>query len=372
MGNAVRRSLLLGALALGLAGPAQARDELLYVGMHGTDIRLAHFDPATGAITPSTVVASGPRPTWQVYDARRHVLYSVDESGNDGKSHGHVLAYRVTPGSGALTLINTIDAGGGGTTYLHLDARSDTLLAANYGTGSVASFPIHGDGSIGEAASVIQDEGSGPHPRQKSAHAHAVTIDPTGHFALVADLGADRVFVYPFDAAGHALRKADPATGYVAPPGSGPRHTVFSRDGRLLYLLDELSGDLVTLAWDRGHLAERDRQGTLGAGFAGAPSVSELLISPDGRFLYVGSRAESQVLVYRLTGGLPRLIQRMPSGGQNPWSFAFDTTGRWVIVANLQSDQLAALRRDPATGRLTDSGQRASSPQPVAVTAVVP
>jgi len=365
------RKALLGVLALGLAGSAQA-DELLYVGMHGTDIRLAHFDPATGAITASAVVASGPRPTWQVYDPSRRVLYSVDESGNDGKSHGHVLAYRVAH-DGALTLLSTVDAGGAGTTYLHLDRRSNTLLAANYGSGSVASFPLGADGAIGATASVIQDEGSGPHPRQKSAHAHAITLDPTGHFALVADLGADRVFVYPFDAASHTLRKADPATDFVASPGSGPRHTVFSRDGRTFYLLDELKGDLVTLTWNAGHLTERDRQGTMSQGFTGAPSVSELLLSPDGRFLYVGSRAESQVLVYRLNPrGLPKLIQRMPSGGQNPWSFVFDTTGRWVIVANLQSDQLAALRRDPATGLLTDSGQRGASPQPVAVTAVVP
>jgi 6-phosphogluconolactonase len=364
------RKVLLGALALTLAGTAQAApDQWLFVGMHGADIRLAHFNPATGAITASTVAASGGRPTWQVYDPTRQVLYSTDESGNDGKSHGHVEAFRVTP-KGTLVQLSSVDAGGGGTTYLHYDRRSNTLFAANYGSGSVASFPIERDGSIGPLASLIQDEGSGPHPRQKSAHAHAITLDPTGHFALVPDLGADRVFVYPFDPATHTLRKADPATDFVAPPGSGPRHVVFGHDGHRVYLLDELKGDLVTLGWNDGHLTEQDRQGTLSDGFTGTPSVSELLISPDGRFLYVGSRAESQVLVYRLEAGVPKLIQRMPSGGQNPWSFAFDATGRWLIVANLQSEQLASLRRDPSTGRLTDSGQRAASPQPVAVTAV--
>ena len=136
-----------------------------------------------------------------------------------------------------------------------------------------------------------------------------------------------------------------------------------------------MDGTLVTLRWQAspGRLTKINQQSTASPAFKGAPSVSELLLSPDGRFLYAGNRSENAILVYRLDArsGAPHLVQRIPSG-EGPWSFAIDPSGRWLIVADRIAQALVSLRRDPATGRLTDTGQRAAAPQPVAVTFVTP
>jgi 6-phosphogluconolactonase (cycloisomerase 2 family) len=358
-------------LAMVLAGPALAGD-IVYLGQHGKDLTAARFDRKTGELTLIGTVAELGRPTWGVMHPRLPVLYVANELGNDGTVNGMVLAYRVDEKTGALTLLSQVDAGGGGTTYLSVDARSNTLAAANYGGGSVATFGINKDGSIGPLASLVVDKGTGPNlRRQKSAHAHSVIVAPGGRFLLAADLGADRVFVYPFDPATHKAQVGDPARNFVAPGGSGPRHMVASGDGRFVYLLDEMGADLATLAWDgQGGLTQADRQTLSSPDLKGDGSGSEILISRDGRFLYVGNRAEGFVQVYALdkASGKPALIQRLATGGKYPWGFGMSPDGRWLLIAHEQGDVVRVFAVDPASGKVSDSGHELKMPHPVSVT----
>jgi 6-phosphogluconolactonase len=352
---------------------APAGDEIVYLGQHGKELTAARFDRRTGALTLIGPVAAPGRPTWAVMHPRLPVLYVANELGNDGTLNGMVLAYRVNEKTGQLTLLSQVDAGGGGTTYLWVDGKSNTLAAANYGGGSVATFGLNRDGSIGPLASLVAGKGAGPNrKRQKSAHAHSVIVAPGGHFLLAADLGADRVFVYPFDGATHAARAGDHAHDYVAPGGSGPRHLVPSADGRFVYLIDEMGADVVTLAWDgvAGTLSEMDRQSLNGPDFKGDGSGSEILVSPDGRFLYAGNRAEGVVRVYALdkASGRPTLVQSLPTGGQVPWGLGLSPDGRWLLVAHEQSGTVRAFAVDRASGRLSDSGHEAALAHPVSVT----
>lgn len=373
----IARRLVMGlALTAAVAAlmplaAAPARTLPVYVGMHGSEIRLGRFDPKSGALAMEGPVASVPRPTWTIRHPRLPVLYSVNEEGNDGSKNGSIRAFRIDPKNGALAMINEVDAGGGGTTYLAIDPRSMTLIAANYAGGSVATFPILKNGSLGPAASVIAATGSGPHRRQNKAHAHSVAVDPSGHFVLAADLGADRLFVYPFDGRTHALRPdaSGKARHFVGRPGSGPRHIAFHPDGRFLYLINELTAEVQAFGWDAstGHLSLLQTVATNSPDHEGDSSASEILVSADGRFVYAGNRGENSLLVYAVDRrkGTLSLVQRIGSGGEVPWGFAFAPDGRWLLVANEKSDRISIFAIDRRTGRLRYSGQSATSPKPV-------
>jgi 6-phosphogluconolactonase len=185
-------------------------------------------------------------------------------------------------------------------------------------------------------------------------------LAPDGRHALVADFGADRVFVYGFDRATHSLSEA-PVSAFAAPPGSGPHHLVFGAGGRFAYLLNELSADVIALRWN-AEAARLDAVQTVplsSPGFAGVKSGSELALSADGRFLYAANRAQSQVLVYGVdaaTGEL-RLLQRQASGGEAPWTFALHSSGNWMLVAHARGNRVDLLGVDPATGRLSATDQ---------------
>src|SRR5690606_28353887 len=119
-------------------------------------------------------------------------------------------------------------------------ATGQTLLVANYGSGSIAALPIQSDGQLGPAATTIQHSGSSVHARQAGPHAHFIMPSPDNRFALTCDLGLDQILVYQLQPAMAKLVPHEPPFAAVA-PGAGPRHFAFSPEGRFVYVLNELN-----------------------------------------------------------------------------------------------------------------------------------
>ena len=369
------RGGLAAALSLGLlAGcattpaPRCAPATLAYVGTDGGQVQALRLDACAGRLADLGTVAQLAKPRWAVANPRLPVLYVAnDVAGQDGS----VIAYGVNRDSGALTKINEVDAGGIGTTHLWLDAPSSTLIAAHFFSGSATSLALNADGSLGALASTVRETGSGPNKRQSKAHAHGIALDPTGQWALVSDLGADRVFVYGFDRATRALAPDDAQAprAWAAAPGSGPHHAAFSPDGRFVYVLDELTADVQVLRWDAAaaRLAPVQPLAISSADYKGAKSGAEVAVSRDGRFVYVADRGENTLVAYArdaATGQLS-LLRRVASGGDKPWAFAIDPSGRWMLVANAAKVSLFAI--DPTAGTLSDTGQAVASATPLSI-----
>jgi 6-phosphogluconolactonase len=350
--------------------PDSAQTELVYVGTQKSQIDALRLDTTTGKLTAIGPVAEGPKSTWVAVHPHLPILYAVDD---DNAREGSITAYAVDRGTGTLTRMNAVPTGGNGSTYLGWDTPSMTLFSANYASGSVSSVSVNPDGSLGSLVSTIKEAGSGPNRRQASAHAHSAAIDPSSQYALVPDLGADRVFVYGFDRATHALSTGDESNSraFVVPAGSGPRHLAFGMNGEFVYLLTELSAELIVLRWDasQGHLTLVQSVPTTSPEFQGAKSGAELAISRDGRFVYVENRGENALVVYSISpeSGELSLVERTSAGGEKPWGFGIDPSGKWLLVANQQSGTVNAFSIDSVSGMVSNSGQSVDEPSPVSV-----
>lgn len=354
---------------------ADCGDQLVYIGTQasepGQGIFAARLDSRTGKLTPIGMVAGIRRPTWLVARTDKPILYAVSEVGNESGSGGEVLTLIADRQTGQLRITGRTASGGANPTHLALDQHTRTVAAAHYASGHVSALPILADETLG-APATQKNEGTGPHRRQQSPHAHGVAFDPTHRFLLSADLGADKLFVYRYDAAKRALTPADPVSIAVT-PGTGPRHLAFHPGGKLLFLITEIVPAIRTYRWDAraGRLTlaqslvipfdEAKRAITNGA---------ELLPSEDGKFLYASLRGEDLIVAYAVdsrTGKLTEL-QRVSAGGQKPWSFTIAPNGRWLLVANQASNVVTVLARDPRTGKLTATGTSIEVPKPVNIT----
>lgn len=367
------KRLVAAVLMTLCAGLAQA--DLVYVGSQGNQIRALRFDADSGKLAVIGPVGEGLRPTWVVAHPQLPVLYTTDDQ--PGKE-GAVVAFAIDRATGTLRKLNDAPTGGNGATYLWLDVPSSTLLAANFGGGSASSIALRADGSVGELVSTIKATGSGPHRRQTSPHAHSAAVDPSGRYALVPDLGADRVFIYALDRATRTLSSlpqqpaaSDAVRAYVAPPGSGPRHLVFSADGRFVWLLNELSAEVTTLRWDAqpGQLTPVQTQATSSASLEGTRSGAEIRLSPDGRFVYVEDRGERSLVAYRVNAATGELsfLQRIPTGGEVPWAMSIHPSGKWLLVAHQRSNSVNVFSIDKASGLLTNTGVSAEAPSAVSL-----
>lgn len=378
--------------ALGLAlvsgcaapGPSASRGgvsadqtQLVYFGTHGQTagqgIFGGRFDERTGTLTSLGEVAQVFRPTWLAADPKRSILYAVSEAGNDGKIDGKVLSFAIDPVRGGLTRLSEQGSGGGGPTHLDFDAASGSLFVANFGSGVASVLPVDGSGRIGPVAGRGQDDGSGPTRRQAGPHAHGVTLDPSGRFLLVPDLGADRTFVYRFERGARTLTPAARPFAQV-PPGTGPRHIVFGANGRFAYLTTELTAQVIVYRWtaSSGGLDPVQRLDLMPAGFTGQRSAAEIAVSSDGRYLYVSSReGENAIYVYAVdqAKGTLTQVQRFETGAR-PWSFSLSPGGRWMLVAEEGDSHVAVLSRAVREGTLSATGKGMAAFQPVNVTFV--
>ncbi|WP_308401039.1 lactonase family protein [Streptomyces sp. AC512_CC834] len=353
------------------ASPKRYHDQdLLHVGTWGQDqVHAVRFDPARATMTSLGAVAEVSS-NWVAVHPTRPVLYAAG-----GEPGGFIRTFRIDDVSGALRKTGELETeavqgSSGGLSYIGLTAEADTLLVADFATGSAATVPIRSDGVLGAVASSVQDTGSGPHPRQAGPHAHHVVVDPSGRFALVADFGADRVFVRDYDRTTHQLsaRRPDGDGSYATAPGSGPRRLAFHPNGWTAYLLNELTADIEVLRWDarEGVLTPRRILTTNAPGHTGTTSAAELAISGDGRHVYTSNRGDNALVVFSADPrtGLLTEVQRLPCGGVTPWSFSLHPGGRWLFVANKGSGSVDLFRVDPRSGRLTGTGTSVAVPSP--------
>jgi 6-phosphogluconolactonase len=361
--GAFHLALLLGLAPLGVA----AADDFVFFGTHlagaGKGFSLAHFDSDTGALTVPQFDAEAVAPAYFVIHPDGRHLYTC----NSGRPGG-ISAYAIDRTTGKLTLINSRPAGGADTSYLSLDRTGRYALIANYEGGNIAVFALAPDGGIGARTAFVQHTGHSVDPeRQKHAYAHSIITDPSNRFAVVCDLGLDKVFVYRFDARTGSLAPNDPAFVTVA-PGSGPRHPVFHPNGRWVYVVTEIGSTVLAFDWDgaSGILHQFQTVSALPAGFPGVSVSAEIAVHPNGRFLYVSNRGDDSIAIFAIDGANGRLtpLGHVPTHGKTPRNFAFDPSGRWIIATNHGSNNAVVFRVDGATGLLTPTGAPVPVPYP--------
>jgi len=359
--------LACGTRSLASGGELQLNDELLYVGTY-TDgsksegIYLVSMNRNSGQLRSGGSVNAGPNPSFLAVHPNGRTLYAVNEG-----EKGAVSAFSIA-GDGALTRLGTQPTQGAGPCYVSVDRSGRVVLVANYDGGSVAMLPIHSDGSVAEATSVVKHTGSGPNAdRQKEPHAHCIITDPSNRFALAADLGADRVFVYTLDLDGNELRHVEGGDA-VMRPGAGPRHLAFHPTLPLVYVACELDSTVATLRFDstRGTLSPVGSHSTLPSGWKGENFPADIHVSPSGRALYASNRGHNSIAVFAIAAdGALILGQHVSTEGDWPRNFILDPTGRLLLVANQRSNSIIVFARDERSGRLTSTGQRLELPSPV-------
>lgn len=311
------------------------------------------FDPTSGATTEPVLAVETKNPSFLALHPNGRFLYAVGEIASfEGAKTGVVSAFAIDPKMGDLTLLNQRPSEGTGPCHLVVDKTGGNALVANYGGGTVAVLPIEADGRLKPASSIRTHEGSGPNKgRQEKPHAHGIYLDAAERFAFSPDLGADRIFVYRFDAAKGTL---EPHGAAPLDPGSGPRHAAFHPNGKYLYAINELLSTVTAFSYDaeKGALAPLQTIRALPEGFSGKSWTAEVAVSPDGRFVYGSNRGDDSLAVFRVDAATGRLAVagHAPVGGKTPRHFTIDPTGRFILVGHQDSGTIAVLRLDPKTG----------------------
>lgn len=331
-------------------------------------ISVYRFDAESGALSLVQTVRDIVNPSFLTLSADQRHLYAVIE-----RAEGGVAAFARDPETGFLSALNQQSSHGADPCYISLDHSGRYALVSNYTSGVVTALPIAAGGRLEPASSVIQHEGSSVViGRQEGPHAHSIKPTPDGRYVIAADLGADRLMIYRLNLEKGALEVNDRGPASVATaPGAGPRHFAFAPDGRTVYVINELSSTLTSYAYDgeTGAMRELQTISTLPADFDGASTCAEVVVSPDGRFVYGSNRGHDSIAIIAVGGeqGALSLVGHVSTQGRKPRGFNLEPSGDWLLAANQDSDTILAFRRDQETGMLTPAGAPTASPTPVVI-----
>jgi 6-phosphogluconolactonase len=323
------------------------------------------YNPLTGELTFLHSIEGILNPSFLTINAKKDRLYSVSEEETEA---GNVAAFAIHPSSGELTYVNERSSLGGAPCHVILDQSEKFLFVANYNGGNVNLFPLLEDGSIGVISDNVIHSGeelqSNP---QAASHPHSVMVSPSNEFFMVPDLGLDTIFTYRIDKS----KKLKLHNKIDVKQGAGPRHFVFHPTGKYGYVINELNSTITVFSYSDkdGILAQIQSITTLPIDYTGTNYCADIHIGKEGQFLYGSNRGHDSIAVYAInqdTGHLT-FIEHTKTKGQTPRNFVIDPLGKFLLVANQNSNSIVTFEIDARSGRLIDTGYSVEAAKPVCI-----
>jgi len=321
------------------------------------------FDASTGKLRYKNKVAGLKNPSYLAISTDEKFVYAVNES---GPGEGAVSALAFDKVSGELKLLNQESSGGDGPCYVSINKENTHVFVANYSGGSFTALPVLKDGRLSKA---LQTEKFNPNGRgkgqQASPHAHSAVLSPDEKYLYVSDLGNDEILSYAYS--GEDKKPLNKLETVKLPHGSGPRHFQFHPNGKFAYSVQELSGEVVAFTSNLGKLTLLQSISGLPAGYTGRRWAADIHISPDGKFLYSSNRDDlNDIAIFSIqANGKLIAAGRQSTLGKAPRNFVIDPSGKFLLVANQDSNSIVVFKRDTETGLLEQTGDTIEIDSPV-------
>lgn len=337
-----------------------------YTSKEGSEGVYVHrFDTETGT-SDSISLAEAINPSYLAISSDEKFVYAV---GENNKDEAGVYSFSFDKKNGSLNPINFQSTLSSGPCYIVIDQNGRNIHTANYGGGSISSFQLNNDGSIATLKSVMSFEGSGPDStRQKKPHLHSVMYSPDERYLFATDLGSDKLYRLtvtdtPFE--GQPNFDETSLKEFILPPGTGARHLDFHPEGgKYLYLLGELSGEILVYDYNRGDLIHKQ---TIVADSVGARGSADIHVSPNGKFLYSSNRLESDgIAIFSINpenGMLTKVGYQLTA--RHPRNFVISPNGKFLLVAGRDDNKIQVFEINGESGLLTDTNQDIMVSKPV-------
>ncbi|HSI48560.1 MAG TPA: lactonase family protein [Ideonella sp.] len=329
----------VAALALLSLSAAHAAEYAYIANADSQEISVLALDPAKGTLSTIETVPVGGTVMPLAVSPDKKVLYAALRS-----QPFRVLSFAIDPTSGKLRKLGEAPLADS-MANIDTDRSGKWLFAASYPGHKITVNSIGKDGAVGAIQQLIPT----------APNAHAIHADATNRSVFATSLGGDQLSAWRFDeATGQLSANSQPLT--LTDPKTGPRHFVWDKAQKFMYVLCELDASLYVYAYDAaaGTLRQLQRSTVLPPGFSGKPWAADLHLGNDGRFLYASERTTSTLATFQVNPatGLVQLVNHVPTE-KTPRGFAIDPSGRWLLSTGQESHGVAVHAIDPANGTLS-------------------
>jgi 6-phosphogluconolactonase len=353
-----------------LASCANEQHYYLFVGTYtnttSKGIYIYDFNSATGDFSLVSNTDSVTNPSWVTISNDQKYVYAVNET--NGANPGRVTSYSFDKNKGTLHFLNTTASGGDDPCYVATSSDNKWLTVANYSSGTATVFPINEDGSLKPFSQLIHDTIYREPGDSALSHVHETVFSPDEKFLITPDLGLDKLMIYEFDPSKEQPLVLSSPPSVASEKGSGPRHLIFSSNKKHAYVIHELSGTVTAYNYENGTFSQIQDIATFPKDAEGIKDAAEIMISPDGKFLYASDRGDiNQIVIFSIDPDSGKLTFKgnQSSFGTHPRNFTIDPTGNYLLAANQDSESIIIFKRDKETGLLNKTDKEIHIPRPV-------
>jgi len=361
----IKSYTLLALFCISSAVQSQKKNHNLIIGTYtgscqSDGIYVYNFNSETAGFEFKSSTKNSINPSFLSLSPDKNFIYAVNENGNKSE----VSSFKYYPVSGNLDFLNARNSKGDDPCHIIDDNKN--CIVSNYTGGNVAVFAKESDGSLSESRQVLEFTTNEVDRRQPVSHLHEAVFSPDRKFILFTDLGTDCIYVYKY----HPERETEILEKFKLvkiKPGSGPRHLVFSKNGKFAYLIRELDGGISVFGFKEGALTPIQETNLIAMGFKGETSAAEILISKDGKYLYATNRGTANTIsCFKINkDGKINLLQTQSTLGKGPRNFAIDPSGSFLLIGHQYTNDIIVFKINKKTGMLTDTGKKLELCSPV-------
>ena len=288
------------------------------------------------------------------------MLYSIADEG--------VVAFRILE-NGALSRVNSANIKAMRGCHIATDAEDKFIFVSGYHDGKETVVRLKPDGSIGEVTDGVYHKGLGSvAERTFRPHVSCAERTPDGRFLLVADLGIDQVKIYRFDGEKGTLSLVDAIRCDLE---SGPRHFMFSKDGKFLYLMYEIKNVIDVYTYETGDRVPKIEKiqtipSTAPERTSQLTAACTIRMSEDETHLFCSNAGDNSVSVYERDAqtGLLKLLCCLPISGDYPKDIAIFPDGNHLASINHGSNSISFFQVEYKEKLLVMSGRSISVNEP--------
>ena len=318
----------------------------------GQTLLVLDCDTETGAVSVVQTVKDLQGTTYFAFDKAEKNLYSYIGETVDGRNRGSLVRFAIEDGRiGGMTRLAALPC----ETPCHIALSPDGRIIgfAAYTSATAGTLPVAG----GTPRTVVHsDAGAGPNKkRQKKAYAHCAFFTPDGTRMGIVDLGTDRINFYD-----PVTMKPLPEMTIHTDPGDGPRHVVWSKDGRFLFVVNELGNSVLSYAFDGTAFVRVGKWSMLPEGTANDTSkAAAIKLTADGRILMASNRGHESIAFFAVDPEKGTLTLRNIAklSGSFPRDFELMPGERFMVVGHKMSNEIQVYRFDRTACTLTPVGK---------------
>lgn len=248
------------------------------------------YDASIDKLYSKEIVNSNKRSSY--FARNNEFLYVLTESEMSTPNQGLISAYKMD--ENGLTLLSKSSYLDSGLTHLTLSADKKHLYASGYGTGSLTIADIKNNKLINERVAYRHNGSSINAKRQLSSHIHFSIPTPDEEYLCACDLGTDEIHIFQVNKDNGDLRKSQ---SIKTPLGYGPRHMIFSKDGKYAYVLCEMTYHLLVYAYNKGSLKLLNDIDLIPECPIDARACSAIKLSADGNVLFTANRGKEYACI---------------------------------------------------------------------------